>query len=47
MNAAAYPVPPYWVGSFDSAKDAAAADQRRVHQLRVIFDAWADESHPQ
>ena len=47
MNAALAPFLPYWLGSFDSAEAAAAADQRRVHQLRVIFDAWADESQPQ
>jgi D-aminopeptidase len=47
MNAALAPFLPYWLGGFDSAEDAAAADQRRVHQLGVIFDAWAEESHPQ
>jgi D-amino peptidase len=47
MNAALTPFLPYWVGTFDSVEEAAAADQRQVHQLRVIFDAWADESHPQ
>lgn len=47
MNAALEPFMPYWLGGFDSAEDAAAADQQRVEQLRMIFDAWADESHPQ
>jgi D-amino peptidase len=47
MNAAVAPFLPYWLGSFDSAEQAAAADQRRVEQLRRIFDAWAEESHPQ
>jgi D-aminopeptidase len=47
MNAALEPFLPYWLGGFDSANDAAAADQRRVEQLRLIFDASAEESHPQ
>lgn len=47
MNAALAPFMPYWLGGFDSAEDAAAADQERVEQLRLIFDAWAEESHPQ
>ena len=47
MNAALVPFMPYWLGSFDSAEDAAAADQQRVEQLRLIFDAWAAESQPQ
>ena len=47
MTAAVSPFMPYWLGSFDSAEDAAGADQQRVEQLRLIFDAWADESHPQ
>jgi D-amino peptidase len=47
MGAAVAPFMPYWLGSFDSAEDAAAADQQRVEQLRAIFDAWAEESHPQ
>jgi D-aminopeptidase len=47
MGAAVAPFMPYWLGSFDSAEDAAHADQERVEQLRVIFDAWAEESHPQ
>ena len=47
MNAALVPFMPYWLGSFDSAEDAAAADQQRVEELRVLFDAWADESQPQ
>jgi hypothetical protein len=37
---------PYWLGGFDSAADAAAADQERVAELRLVFDAWASESHP-
>lgn len=47
MNAALVPFMPYWLGGFDSAEDAAAADQQRVEQLRLIFDAWASESQPQ
>jgi D-amino peptidase len=47
MNAALVPFMPYWLGGFDSAEDAAAADQQRVEQLRLIFDAWAAESQPQ
>ena len=47
MNAALLPFMPYWLGGFDSAGDAAAADQERVAQLRLIFDAWAEESHPE
>ena len=47
MNAALAPFLPYWLGGFDSAADAAAADQERVQQLRHIFDAWAEESHPE
>ncbi len=47
MNAALAPFLPYWLGGFDSEEDAAAADQQRVDQLRVIFDAWAEESHPE
>jgi hypothetical protein len=47
MDAALAPFLPYWLGGFDSADAAAAADQRRVQQLRVIFDAWAEESQPQ
>jgi hypothetical protein len=47
MNAALAPFVPYWLGGFDSAEDAAAADQERVAQLRLIFDAWAQESQPQ
>jgi hypothetical protein len=44
MSAALEPFIPYWLGGFDSAKHAAEADQARVSQLRLIFDAWADES---
>lgn len=47
MNAALAPFQPYWLGGFDSAAEAATADQHRVDQLRLIFDAWAEESHPQ
>ncbi len=47
MNAALTPFVPYWLGGFDSAEDAAAADQERVAELRLIFDAWAQESQPQ
>jgi D-aminopeptidase len=47
MSAALAPFVPYWLGGFDSAEDAAAVDQERVAQLRVIFDAWAEESQPQ
>ena len=47
MNAALAPFLPYWLGGFDSAEDAAAADQERVAQLRLIFDAWSQESQPQ
>jgi hypothetical protein len=47
MNAALAPFMPYWLGGFDSAEEAAAADHQRVEHLRSIFDAWAEESHPQ
>lgn len=47
MSAALAPFVPYWLGGFDSAQDAAAADQERVAQLRLIFDAWAQASEPQ
>ena len=47
MNAALVPFMPYWLGGFDSAEDAAAADQQRVERFRLLFDAWADESQPQ
>jgi hypothetical protein len=47
MNAALVPFLPYWLGAFESADEAAAADQRRVEQLRLIFDAWSADSHPQ
>jgi D-aminopeptidase len=47
MSAALAPFVPYWLGGFDSAEDAAGADQERVAQLRLIFDAWAQESQPQ
>ena len=47
MDAALAPFMPYWLGGFDGAEHAAAADQDRVEQLRLIFDAWAEESHPQ
>jgi len=47
MNAALVPFLPYWLGAFESAEGAAAADQGRVEKLRLIFDAWAAESQPQ
>jgi D-aminopeptidase len=47
MSAALAPFVPYWLGGFDSAEDAAAADQKHVAQLRLIFDAWAQRSEPQ
>jgi hypothetical protein len=47
MNAALVPFLPYWLGGFDSAEDAAAADPERVAQLRLIFDAWAHASEPE
>lgn len=47
MNAALAPYLPYWLGGFDRAAEAAAADQSRVEQLRRIFDTWAGESYPQ
>jgi D-amino peptidase len=47
MSAALAPFIPYWLGGFDSAKHAAEADQDRVGQLRLIFDAWAEESQPE
>jgi D-aminopeptidase len=47
MSAALAPFVPYWLGGFDSAEDAARADQGRVAQLRSIFDAWACESQPE
>jgi D-aminopeptidase len=47
MEAALVPFLPYWPGPFKSADEAAAADQQRVEQFRLIFDAWAAESQPQ
>lgn len=47
MDAAFAPFMPYWLSGFNSAQDAAAADQQRVEQLRLIFGRWAEESHPQ
>lgn len=47
MDAAMIPFLPHWLGSFDSATDAAAADQERVAELRMIFEAWAEESQPE
>ena len=47
MTAALTPFLPYWLGGFDSAAAAAVADQQRVEQLRLVFDAWAEESHPE
>ena len=47
MNAALAPFLPYWLGGFAGPDEAGAADQERVAQLRLIFDAWAAESQPQ
>ncbi len=47
MSAAVAPYGPYWLGSFDTAEDAAAADQERVAVAREVFDAWGAESQPQ
>lgn len=47
MNTALVPFMPYWLGGFDSADAAAAADQERVAQIRQIFDAWARETSPE
>lgn len=47
MDAALAPFLPYWPGSFDSAEEAASADPERVAAIRLIFDAWAEESHPE
>lgn len=47
MNAALEPFLPFWLGGFDSAQEAAEADQLRVAELRLIFDAWAERSEPQ
>ncbi len=47
MNAALDPFITYWLGGFDSAEHAAEADQERVAQWRLIFDAWAEESQPE
>ncbi len=47
MNASFAPFAPYWLGGFANAEEAAAAEQERVAQLRMIFDAWAEEPHPQ
>jgi D-aminopeptidase len=47
MSAALAPFVPYWLGGFDSAEQAAGADQERVAKLRQIFDAWAEESQPE
>jgi hypothetical protein len=47
MGAAIAPYGPYWLGSFDTAEDAAAADQERVELAREIFDAWGGESQPE
>ena len=38
---------PYWLGSFDTAEDAAAADQERVAVAGRLFDAWGAEAQPQ
>ena len=47
MNAAIAPFVPYWLGSFDSAEAAAAADRSRVEAAGGIFDGWAGESQPE
>ena len=47
MNAALAPFLPYWLGGFAGPDEAAAADQERVAQLRLIFDGWAGESQPE
>ena len=47
MNAAFAPFVPYWQGGFESAEEAAGADQERVAQLGHIVDAWATASHPE
>lgn len=47
MGAGLAPFVPYWLGSFDTAEDAAAADQERVAVAREVFDAWGAESQPQ
>jgi hypothetical protein len=47
MGAAIAPFLPYWLGAFDSAEDAEAADRSRVAVAGEVFDAWAEESQPQ
>jgi len=47
MDAALAPFLPYWLGGFGDAAAAAAADPQGVDRIRVIFDAWAEESHPE
>ena len=47
MGAGLAPYGPYWLGSFDTAEDAAAADQERVAVAAEVFDAWGAESQPQ
>ena len=47
MGAAIAPFLPYWLGAFDSAVDAAAADPARVAEAGELFDAWAEEAQPQ
>jgi len=47
MGAALAPFVPYWLGSFETAEEAAAADQERVGVAREVFDAWGAESQPQ
>jgi hypothetical protein len=47
MSAAVAPFVQYWLTGFASGEDAGAADQKRVGQLRTIFDPWAVESHPE
>jgi hypothetical protein len=47
MGAGLAPFVPYWLGSFETAEDAAAAGQERVEVAREVFDGWAAESQPQ
>ena len=46
MDAALAAFMPYWLGGFADAEAATGADQARVAELAIIFDAWAEESHP-
>ena len=47
MGAGLAPYGPYWLGNFDSAEDAAAADRERVAVAGEVFDAWGAEAQPQ